>query len=226
MTKSGKRWMTLMKKLKLILVNFIITYFTIINPIKALETISGKVRVIDGDTIVINGFFQKAGTPGKKIMNQKIRLFGIDAPEMKQICKDNFAKKYECGVKSKEFLQKLILKKIMYPKNLDEKVKNNFNVTCISKGKDRYGRILGICGFDYLGANSVNYSLNAFMVKMGHAVAYKKYSKMFENLENEAKEKSRGIWSGKFERPHNWRKKNKTKKSKIQISLPPFVIIR
>ena len=95
MTKSGKRWMTLMKKLKLILVNFIITYFIIINPIKARETISGKVRVIDGDTIVINGFFQKAGIPGKKIKNQKIRLFGIDAPEMKQICKDNFAKKYE-----------------------------------------------------------------------------------------------------------------------------------
>ena len=43
---------------------------------------------------------------------------------------------------------------------------------------------------------------------------------------NDAKEKSRGIWSGKFERPHNWRKKNKTKKNKIQISLPPFVIIR
>ena len=97
--------MTLMKKLKLILANFIITYFIIINPTKALETISGKVRVIDGDTIVINGFFQKAGIPGKKIKNQKIRLFGIDAPEMKQICKDNFAKKYECGVKSKEFLK-------------------------------------------------------------------------------------------------------------------------
>ena len=62
MTKSGKRWMTLMKKLKLILINSVITYFIIINPIKALETISGKVRVIDGDTIVINGIFQEAGT--------------------------------------------------------------------------------------------------------------------------------------------------------------------
>ena len=61
MTKSGKRWMNLMKKLKLILVNFIIIYFIIINPIKAQETISGKVRVIDGDTIVINGFFKKLG---------------------------------------------------------------------------------------------------------------------------------------------------------------------
>ena len=86
-----------MKKLKLILVNFIITYFIIINPTKALETISGKVRVVDGDTIVINGFFQKADKSGKKIKKQKIRLFGIDAPEMKQICKDNFEKNTSVG---------------------------------------------------------------------------------------------------------------------------------
>ena len=52
MKKSGKRWMNLMKKLKLILVNFIITYFIIINPIKARDTISGKVRVIDGLSLI------------------------------------------------------------------------------------------------------------------------------------------------------------------------------
>ena len=40
---------------------------------------------------------------------------------MKQICKDNFAKKYECGVKSKEFLQKLILKKTHVSKKFRRK---------------------------------------------------------------------------------------------------------
>jgi len=40
------------------------------------KVISGKAKVIDGDTIKIN-----------KI---KIRLFGIDAPEKNQICKINF----------------------------------------------------------------------------------------------------------------------------------------
>ena len=44
----------------------------------AEEFIHGKLRIIDGDTIVIK--------------NQKIRLWGIDAPEMKQICKNGFKK--------------------------------------------------------------------------------------------------------------------------------------
>ena len=34
-----------------------------------LSYVNGKLRIVDGDTIVIN--------------NQKIRLWGIDAPEMK-----------------------------------------------------------------------------------------------------------------------------------------------
>lgn len=36
--------------------------------------IAGKARVVDGDTLVING-------------NDRIRLYGVDAPESKQICK-------------------------------------------------------------------------------------------------------------------------------------------
>ena len=74
--------------------------------------------------------------------------------------------------------------------------------------KDRYGRILGICGYDFLDAY-FPYSLNAWMVKNGHAVAYKEYSKMFIKFEDEAKKSKKGIWQGEFERPNLWRKKNK-----------------
>ena len=38
----------------------------------AAEDISGKARVVDGDTIYVG--------------STKIRLFGIDAPEQKQTC--------------------------------------------------------------------------------------------------------------------------------------------
>ena len=41
-------------------------------PIAAMADITGKPRVVDGDTIHIN--------------QTKIRLHGIDAPEMKQTC--------------------------------------------------------------------------------------------------------------------------------------------
>ena len=62
--------------------------------ISSEKAIYGKAQVIDGDTIKING--------------KKIRLFGIDAPEKKQICQKiymsflifNFQKDYKCGEKS------------------------------------------------------------------------------------------------------------------------------
>ena len=48
-------------------------------------------RVIDGDTIVLNG--------------SHVRLFGIDAPELGQLCKDG----WPAGEKARGFLRTLIL---------------------------------------------------------------------------------------------------------------------
>lgn len=47
-----------------------------------------KVKVIDGDTIHIGTI--------------KYRFFGIDAPEIKQICEKDY-KKVECGILAKKF---------------------------------------------------------------------------------------------------------------------------
>ena len=75
----------------------------------------GTLRVIDGDTIVIN--------------EEKIRFSGIDAPEIEQTCmKDN--QKVFCGM----FAKMLLVKKI-----------GNEIPECIKKGKDVYKRILAEC---------------------------------------------------------------------------------
>ena len=58
------------------------------------QDISGKARVVDGDTIWI----------GKT----KIRLHGIDAPEMKQTCRTSKGKEQFCGKLAKQALQKLV----------------------------------------------------------------------------------------------------------------------
>ena len=80
------------------------------------KVISGNAIVIDGDTIKIKG--------------ASIRLFGIDAPEKKQICyKDN--KPYNCGHISTKFLKRLI--------------NDNVKVDCYYKNKDRYKRIIAKC---------------------------------------------------------------------------------
>tara|TARA_B100000579_G_scaffold121541_1_gene97814 strand:+ start:200 stop:706 length:507 start_codon:yes stop_codon:yes gene_type:complete len=147
------------------------------------EIISGKALTIDGDTI--------------KIKNKKIRLHGIDAPEIKQLCQRtflsififSFQENYKCGEISK--------------KKLEKYVKNNI-IKCKVEGIDRYKRILGTCY-----KNTIN--INSRMVRNGYAVAYKKYSKKYLSAEREAKREELGLWKGKFDMPWDWRKNVKKK---------------
>ena len=133
-----------------------------------------EIQVIDGDTIHI----------GKL----KYRFFGIDAPEIKQICeKDNT--KIQCGVIAKSVLKNKIADKIP---------------ECIVKDKDRYQRLVAEC---FIGKES----LSRFMVREGYAVAYTQYSKDFIEDEKYAKENKLGIWSMNFQMPSEYRKSLRNK---------------
>jgi endonuclease YncB( thermonuclease family) len=167
-----------MVKISLIL---IITFF-FIQTLNITE-IYGEPKIIDGDTVQIN--------------TKKIRLEGIDAPEIKQHCKKpflkisaiigfQFSKNYSCGVISK--------------KKLINKIEDS-EIKCISSSKDRYKRYLATCYKDKV-------NLNKWMVRNGYAVAYKKYSKDYVRDEKYAKEKKLGIWQGLFIRPEKWRRSN------------------
>ena len=80
------------------------------------NTVSAKsLRVIDGDTIILNG--------------EKIRFSGIDTPELKQTClKDN--EEVACGI----FAKMMLVKKI-----------GNNTPICIGNEKDFYKRTLAEC---------------------------------------------------------------------------------
>ena len=166
-----------MKKLNLNL--FSLFFLLFFNTISAEEKIiSGKAKITDGDTIIIN--------------QSKIRLFGIDAPEKKQICKKNyfqflifnFKKNYKCGK-----LSALKLK---------NKIKDK-EVKCFVNKKDKYKRYLGIC---YLGKEDIS----KWLAKNGYALAYKKYSKKYLPDEQYAKNNKLGLWDGTFLRPEEWRR--------------------
>ena len=78
-------------------------------------SLANNLKVIDGDTIVLNG--------------EKIRFSGIDTPELKQTClKDN--EEVGCGM----FAKTLLVKKI-----------GNNTPICIGKEKDFYKRTLAEC---------------------------------------------------------------------------------
>ena len=89
---------------------FLLVLLLTINDIK-----SQKFKVVDGDTIHLDG--------------KKIRFSGIDTPELKQKCIKEGVKDY-CGIKAKEILI--------------EKIAQN-KVECISEGKDQYKRTLAEC---------------------------------------------------------------------------------
>tara|TARA_Y100001970_G_C14144637_1_gene809153 strand:+ start:543 stop:1043 length:501 start_codon:yes stop_codon:yes gene_type:complete len=157
-------------------------FIFVLSPLNG-EEISGIPKIIDGDTIYIEQY--------------KIRLQGIDAPEIKQFCKKdylkisavigfNFKKDYACGLLSK--------------KKLDQKIDNS-KIKCISVSKDRYKRHLATCYKN-------NIDLNKWMVRYGYAVAYLRYSKEYLNDEKYAKENKLGLWKGAFIRPEKWRKLN------------------
>ena len=46
------------------------------------------------------------------------------------------------------------------------------------------------------------------MVRNGHAVAYRRYSKEYVSDEDFAKKNKLGLWQGKFLNPEKWRKHN------------------
>ena len=128
-----------------------------------------SLRVVDGDTIVLNG--------------EKIRISGIDAPELKQMCMNGDEKVF-CGKTAKMILVKKI---------------GNQTPECIREGKDVYKRTLAECFI-----NGV--SLSSFLVRSGYAFAYRKYSDKFIKDEEFAKENKLGMWSMKFQYPWDFRK--------------------
>src|SRR5215475_8270074 len=83
-----------------------------IPPVEGAAAVVGVASVIDGDTIEIHG--------------QRIRLYGIDAPEASQLC-DLDGKPWRCGQASANALADNIGRR---------------TVMCEPRDRDRYGRLV------------------------------------------------------------------------------------
>ena len=147
----------------------------------AVPTVAGAEELI-GRATVVDG-----DTLG--IRDQKIRLHGIDAPEASQRCTRPNGEQWRCGQQAANALSEMIGQR---------------NVRCDGKKRDRWGRLIAVC---YLGSQD----LNAWLVRRGWAVAYRKYSKDYVPQEARARQAKIGVWSGTFDMPWDWRKAQRNK---------------
>jgi endonuclease YncB( thermonuclease family) len=112
------------------------------------------------------------------VSGQELRLKGMDAPEFRQTCKISGAST-PCGREAFLALRRWLARGPVH---------------CVGHERDRYGRLLAICRVN-------GTDIGADLVRNGLAIAYGRY----EAEEGEAKKAYRGIWSGTFERPQEYR---------------------
>lgn len=136
----------------------------------------GMIDLAPGSMQVIDGDSLRRG-------ETDIRLHGIDAPEYRQSCRDRRGAEYPCGKQSADALRGLV---------------QGRDVSCTPVETDRYGRAVAVCRIGDL-------EINREMVRLGWAIAYVSHSISYLRVETEAKGARRGIWAGTFERPEDYR---------------------
>ncbi len=134
----------------------------------ALAAPNGTVRVIDADTIDVGG--------------TRVRLFGIDAPEMGQPCAAD-GRQWDCGAWTRDA------------------VRNRFEGTyarCQQRDIDRYGRVVAQCTVD-------GQDMGQLIVYSGMAWAFRRYSETYDLDEKAAAIAERGLWAVDVQMPSDFR---------------------
>jgi endonuclease YncB( thermonuclease family) len=137
------------------------------------DDIVGVPKIRDGDQFTIN--------------SARLRLAGIDAPALDQLCLNKQGERWTCGLAARDALIARAGDK---------------SWTCAPVRTDRFGRTVVRC-------QAGGEDIQQWMVKNGWALAYVQYSKVYEADEKEARAANAGIWAGAFIAPWDWRVRNK-----------------
>jgi len=141
--------------------------------VAAAADITGVPKIREGDQITIG--------------NSRIRLGGIDAPSVDQLCLNTSGERWTCGVAARDELIKHVGAK---------------SWSCHIVQTDRRGRQIARCEVD-------GEDIQKWMVKSGWALAYVRFSHDYEADEKAARDAKAGMWQGAFIAPWDWRVRNK-----------------
>jgi endonuclease YncB( thermonuclease family) len=133
------------------------------------DHLSGPAWVLDGDTIIVAG--------------ERIRLYGIDAPELDQTFWYE-GQTLPCGAMALAALEALTA---------------GVNLRCEVVERDRHGRLVAKC----FSPNGID--IGRRLVLSGWALAYRQYSLDYVDAEDMARAAERGLWRGTFQKPWMWR---------------------
>jgi endonuclease YncB( thermonuclease family) len=149
-----------------------------------LATLTVCAAEMSGAAHVIDGDSLRIG-------QQEMRLQGIDAPEGRQHCKVK-GRDWLCGRAAAETLGFLL---------------TNTEIRCTWSETDRYQRALVTCFRD-------DTNINAMMVEVGMALAYRRHSLAYIDQEEIARAGERGIWDSEFIAPWDWRQQDREEQAK------------
>jgi hypothetical protein len=112
----------------------------------------------------------------------RIRLFGIDAPEVAQTC-NRGGTSWTCGSEASAFLAGLV---------------REGQVTCHQRDIDVYGRIVATCRVGYV-------DLRRAMIDAGLAVTLPQAPADYLDSEARRRERKLGLWASQFDMPSAYR---------------------
>lgn len=114
-----------------------------IGPSRAGESVSGRPRVLTGDTLVVGG--------------RIVGLYGVAAPGLTQTCLNAKGQSYACGTRSARALAAHL---------------KDATVTCQIRETDAYGRALSVCHRDKEDVNAWMAEKGLAMAERGGKAAY------------------------------------------------------
>lgn len=135
------------------------------------QIVSGNATALDGDTLEMTG--------------QRMRLSGIDAPELAQKCQRDGAD-WDCGAQARRHLGLLL---------------QSGEAQCTVQAQDSQGVYIATC-------TVADRDLSEAMVAAGLAVAseVRPGDAPYADLEARVRMAKAGTWAGTFDWPSNWRK--------------------
>lgn len=141
--------------------------------VQGRAAVQGRAHVHDGDTFTVAGV--------------RIRLFGIDAPEMDQSCKMPDGSDWACGRWSRDEVRRILAGR---------------DLRCVKQDYDKYGRMVARC---YLGAQD----FASLLAGQGVVFSYRQYSRDYVAVEQAAAAAGRGLWQAKTVAPAEFRRQKR-----------------